>query len=81
MLKSKAIKQAGGLSNDEINNIMRGIFTPPKFDQSFFKALRISNPEISNRVPYISNQFLKLHRLYTNRKLLIDLPEINIRSN
>jgi hypothetical protein len=81
MLQSKAIKQAGGLSNDEINNIMRGIFTPPKFDPSFFKALRLSHPEISKRVPYISDQFLKLYRLYTDRKLLSDIPEINIRSN
>ena len=80
ILKSKDIKQASGLSDKEINNLAKGIFTPPKFDNTFFKELRKNYPEMSSKIPYISTQFIKLYNKYTDRKLINDLPEINIRS-
>ena len=78
MLKSKEIKQAGGLSNKEINKIIEGEFVPPTFDRSFFKLLRKNYPEIANRVPYINTKFIELNNIYKDRDLLKELPDIVI---
>lgn len=79
ILRDRKIKAAGGFSNLEINNIVKGIFTVPTIGGSFFKDVRKSNPEIA---PYIQNMrdtFITLERAYKGSTLQTEsLPEINI---
>ena len=78
MLRSKKIKQAGGLSDREILNIVDGRFVAPQFDKSFLKSLKRSHPEIRDSIPYIGSQFMKLFGLYNNVPLLEEVPDITI---
>jgi len=79
ILRDKKIKTAGGFSNIEINNIIKGRFTVPTLDSSFFRDVRRSNPEIA---PYIQNMrdtFITLERAYKGSTLQTEsLPEVNI---
>ena len=79
MLSKKEIKQAGGLSNEEINNLMRGKFTPPTFDESFFKQLRKDRPELRKITPTLNAKIKQLRRFYVNEDLKEkEVPVINI---
>tara|TARA_Y100001937_G_C7071662_1_gene308678 strand:- start:51 stop:1145 length:1095 start_codon:yes stop_codon:yes gene_type:complete len=79
MLSKKEIKQAGGLSNEEINNLMRGKFTPPTFDESFFKQLRKDRPELRKITPTLNAKIKQLRRFYVNEDLKEEeVPEIKI---
>jgi len=79
ILRDKKIKTAGGFSNIEINNIIKGRFTVPTLNSSFFRDVRKSNPEIA---PYIQNMrdtFITLERAYKGSTLQTEsLPEVNI---
>jgi len=79
ILRDKKIKTAGGFSNLEINNIIKGRFTVPTLDSSFFRDVKRSNPEIA---PYIQNMrdtFIALERAYKGSTLQTEsLPEVNI---
>ena len=79
ILNKKVVKQAGGLSNKEINNLIRGKFTPPKFDENFFKSLRKEKPELKNVIPKLNSKINKFYRLYLNEDLKQEeVPEIII---
>jgi len=79
ILRDKKIKAAGGFSKTEINNLLLGRFTVPKFNRSIFGDIRKNNPEIADSIPNIQDTFLALERAYANSTLQTDeLPDIKI---
>ena len=79
ILQDKKIKTAGGFSNTEINNILKGKFTVPVFNKQTLRDAAKINPAIR---PYITNMqdtFLSLEKAYDNVNLQTEeLPDIKI---
>ena len=79
ILQDKKIKSAGGFSNKEINNLMRGKFTVPVFNKQGFRDAAKNNPAISKYLNNIQDTFLALERAYEDSNLQTEeLPDINI---
>jgi hypothetical protein len=78
LLHTKVIKEAGGLSNTEINQLIKNRFTPSRLPTTFWSKLINTNPELGKYIPKYRNEFNKIYRQYLNRELSKDLPEINI---
>ena len=58
---------------------MRGKFTPPTFDESFFKQLRKDRPELRKITPTLNAKIKQLRRFYVNEDLKEEeVPEIKI---
>ena len=79
LIHRKVVKEAGGLSNKEINNLIRNRFTPSILPKTFWAKLIKSNPEIRREIPRYRTEFNKIYRQYLNRELSKDLPEINTK--
>ena len=79
ILQDKKIKSAGGFSNKEINNLMRGKFTVPVFNKQGLRDAAKNNPAISKYLNNIQDTFLALERAYEDSNLQTEeLPNINI---
>jgi len=79
ILQDKKIKSAGGFSNKEINNLMRGKFTVPVFNKQGLRDAAKNNPAISKYLNNIQDTFLALERAYEDSNLQTEeLPDINI---
>ena len=79
ILQDKKIKSAGGFSNKEINNLMRGKFTVPVFNKQGLRDAAKNNPAISKYLNNIQDTFLALERAYEDSNLQTEeLPDISI---
>ena len=79
ILQDKKIKSAGGFSNKEINNLMRGKFTVPVFNKQGLRDAAKNNPAISKYLANIQDTFLALERAYEDANLQTEeLPDIKI---
>ena len=79
ILQDKKIKSAGGFSNKEINNLMRGKFTVPVFNKQGLRDAAKNNPAISKYLANIQDTFLALEKAYEDSNLQTEeLPNISI---
>jgi len=79
ILQDKKIKTAGGFSNTEITNIIKGRFTVPTLEKTFYRDIIKSNPEILPYYRNISNSLANLQSAYKDVTLQTEsLPEVNI---
>ena len=79
ILQDKKIKSAGGFSNKEINNLMRGKFTVPVFNKQGLRDAAKNNPAISKYLANIQDTFLALEKAYEDSNLQTEeLPDISI---
>ena len=79
ILQDKKIKSAGGFSNTEINNLMRGKFTVPVFNKQGLRDAAKNNPAISKYLANIQDTFLALEKAYEGSNLQTEeLPNISI---
>ena len=82
ILRSKKIKAASGLSNNEIEKVLKGQFAIPKFNQSFFNELSKTRKGMYRYIPHIRAQILNLERKYQNKDLRdLNVPEVLIKNN
>ena len=82
ILRSKKIKAASGLSNNEIEKVLKGQFAVPKFNQSFFNELSKTRKGMYRYIPHIRAQILNLERKYQNKDLRdLNVPEVLIKNN
>ena len=79
ILSDKKIKAAGGFSNTEINNILKGKFTVPVFNKQTLRDAAKINPAIRPYITNIQDTFLSLEKAYDNVNLQTEeLPDIKI---
>ena len=79
ILRDKKIKTAGGFSNTEIENIIEGRFTVPRFDKKELDELAKRNPAIKPYVSTIRKSLNKIEDIYLGQTLQTEsLPEVKI---
>ena len=79
ILRDKKIKTAGGFSNTEIENIIEGRFTVPRFDKRELDELAKRNPAIKPYVSTIRKSLNKIEDIYLGQTLQTEsLPEVRI---
>jgi len=78
ILMSRQVRQAGGLSKQEINTIINGRFKAPRFDPTFWNTFGKENRDLSKEIPRIREAFDGIYRKYNLKKLSTEVPDINI---
>ena len=79
ILRDRKIKAAGGFSDKEIDKIIRGIFTVPKFDSKTFSDIGKSNPALKSYLLNIQKTLNNLENQYLGKTLQTEeLPDIII---
>ena len=79
ILRDRKIKAAGGFSNKEIENIIDGRFTIPRFNKKELREAANNNPDIRKYVNNIQNNLNRLEDKYLDKPLQTEsLPDINI---
>ena len=76
ILMSRQVRQAGGLSKEEINAIIKGKFKAPRFDPTFWKTYGRENPDLIKEIPRIREAFDSVYRKYNLTKLSTEVPDI-----
>lgn len=80
LLNSSVIKEAGGLSSKEINNILRNRFTAPKIPSTLWRKLMESNPELFRMIPKYRRELNKIYQYYNLTKLSEEVPEFQSKT-
>ena len=79
ILRDRKIKAAGGFSNKEIENIIDGRFTIPRFNKKELREAANNNPDIRKYVNNIQNNLNRLEDKYLDKPLQTEsLPDIKI---
>ena len=78
ILMSRQVRQAGGLSKQEINTIINGRFKAPRFDPTFWNTFGKENRDLAKEIPRIREAFDGIYRKYNLKKLSTEVPDINI---
>jgi|TARA_R110001583_G_scaffold64067_2_gene186678 hypothetical protein len=75
LLNDKFVKQAGGLSANEIRSILQNDFMPPQIPDTFWKDLAKTNPEYGgNNISHLRREFNKVYRAYFRKSLAEEVP-------
>jgi len=80
LLNRKVIKEAGGLSSKEINNILRNRFTAPQIPSTLWSKLMESNPELYRMIPQYRRELNKIYQYYNLTKLSEEVPEFQFKT-
>ena len=79
ILRDRKIKAAGGFSDKEIDNIIGGTFTIPRFDSKAFSDIGKSNPALKPYLFNIQKTLNNLENQYLGKTLQTEeLPDITI---
>ena len=76
ILMSRQVRQAGGLSKEEINTIIQGKFKAPRFDPTFWRTYSKENRDLIKEIPRIRQAFDSIYRKYNKIKLSTEVPDI-----
>ena len=79
ILNSKKIKTAGGFSTKDINNILKGEFSPSELDDKFFVDIDNANAKIRKDLGKVKKVFKDINSYYNFKNLQeANMPDLKI---